>query len=139
MWELYIYRYLRESGFELDRRYRNPDFYCTKFGATVCIEAMTVYPTQDEKGQIAKAPTPNDPEEIKEKLMDFIPIKFGSALFSKLKKRYWEIPHIKDKPIVFAIADFHNPFSLYGPIVHYQIIFMVVRTNGHTTRMAISL
>ncbi|RUR12525.1 hypothetical protein [Legionella septentrionalis] len=37
-----------------------------------------------------------------------MPIKFGSALLSKMKKRYWELPHVKDNPFIIAIHDYHN-------------------------------
>ena len=41
-----------------------------------------------------------------------MPIRFGSPLYSKLKKKYWELPHVKGNPIVFAIADFHDDHSM---------------------------
>ncbi len=39
-------------------------------------------------------------------------IRWGSALFSKMKKQYWDLPHVKDKPLIFAIADFHDNQSM---------------------------
>src|SRR5262249_27517103 len=42
----------------------------------------------------------------------FMPIKFGSALTSKLSKRYWEKPSAADKPLLFAIQDFSAPASM---------------------------
>src|SRR6202165_280711 len=64
--------------------------------------------------------------------MDFMPIKFGSPLFSKLTKQYWKLPHAIGLPLVFAIADFHDKASmtwtstaliryLYG--VHHEFSF----------------
>ncbi len=41
-----------------------------------------------------------------------MPIKFGSPLFSKLKKKYWEKEHVKGNSLVFAIADFHDDQSM---------------------------
>ena len=35
-------------------------------------------------------------------------IKFGSVLLSKLNKRYWELPHVKGMPLIFAVQDFHT-------------------------------
>ena len=29
-----------------------------------------------------------------------MPLRFGSALFSKLKKKYWELPHVAGNPLV---------------------------------------
>ena len=33
-------------------------------------------------------------------------------MFSKLKKEYWKLEHAKNKPLVFAIADFHEFMSM---------------------------
>ncbi len=44
---------------------------------------------------------------------DFVPIKLGSALYSKIQKRYWESPEIKDLPIILAIETFHDEASLH--------------------------
>ncbi|MCH7759071.1 hypothetical protein IID20_01815 [Patescibacteria group bacterium] len=52
------------------------------------------------------------PEEKKAFLNHFMPIKYGSPLFSKLKKKYWELPHVKGYPLLFAIEDFSNTNSL---------------------------
>lgn len=41
-----------------------------------------------------------------------MPIRFGSPLFSKLKKEYWNLPQIKGRPLIFAIADFHDDYSM---------------------------
>lgn len=41
-----------------------------------------------------------------------MPIKFGSALFSKLQKAYWNLPNVAGKPFLFAIEDFSSPASL---------------------------
>ena len=42
----------------------------------------------------------------------YVPIKYGSALYSKLKKRYWELPHVEGNSLVLAIQDFHAPASM---------------------------
>jgi len=52
------------------------------------------------------------PEELIKKTMDEMPIKFGSPLFSKLKKEYWKLDHVAGNPLVIAIADFHDNQSM---------------------------
>ena len=42
---------------------------------------------------------------------------YGSSLYSKLnhtykEQPYWELPHVKGKPLVYAIADFHADMSM---------------------------
>jgi hypothetical protein len=48
-----------------------------------------------------------------QQMHNLYPIRLGSALYSKLQKRYWDLPHVAGKPLVFAIQDFPEPESLY--------------------------
>jgi hypothetical protein len=41
------------------------------------------------------------------------PIRVGSALYSKLAKRYWDLPAVAGKPFVLAVEAFHAEDSLY--------------------------
>lgn len=113
IWELYLFAYLTEERFFIERN-EAPDFMVSDGINRVAIEAVTVNPTQS--GDIDL--NASTPQEIKELLLDYMPIKFGSPLFSKLhrnregKKNYWEMEHVKGKPIVFAIADFHAEGSM---------------------------
>ena len=45
-------------------------------------------------------------------LREYMPIKLGRNVFSKLRKRYWETPNIGGRPLVFAIEDFSSPGSM---------------------------
>ena len=36
----------------------------------------------------------------------------GSRLFAKLQKRYWALSQIKERPIMFAVQDFHRLRSM---------------------------
>lgn len=114
LWELYLWCYLREEGFDFKTDYKDaPDFLVTKDGETVAIEAVRIKRKQDidDLTSILSA------EEIEEKQKNEIPLMFGSSLFSKLqhkcqKKSYWNLPHVKGKPLLFAIADFHGNMSM---------------------------
>lgn len=98
LWELYLYATLHEMDFEMDRTYKAPDYVCSKFGQTVIIEATTVNPRQQNDAENISA--------LKEReLEDYIAVKFGSALYSKLQKRYWEKDHVEGHPFVLAVAD----------------------------------
>lgn len=115
LWELYLFAYLKEDGFWLDRKFNAPDYVVKKFGQTICIEAVTVNPTGNEIDQsLERDFVPSNPDELAEKLENYMPIKFGSSLFSKLnkKKKYWDLEHVAGKPLVFAIADFHEANSM---------------------------
>jgi len=52
-----------------------------------------------------------------------MPIKFGSALYTKLRKRYWDRPNVQGKPFVLAIEDFSSPGSMIqsAPALHLYL------------------
>lgn len=111
LWELYLFATFTELNFAFDRSQPAPDYRCLGIGAEVFVEAMTVNPTIVD-GKIIQEEVPADPEPQARYLREYLPIKFGSALFSKLQKRYWEKSHVSGKPLVFAIQDFHQEGSM---------------------------
>jgi hypothetical protein len=95
--------------YEIDRSQPVPDFTCrglTEF----CVEATTVNTSRD--GPLAAPPSLDTDEDRHAFLREFMPLKYGSALYSKLNKKYWEKQNVKDKPLVFAIADFQGGASM---------------------------
>ena len=130
LWELYLYAYLKEERLFFDRDYHAPDYVVRKYGHTVCIEAVTVNPTGGNKEVVVQNGPPKlkDPEEIRRLLNDYMPIKFGSSLFSKLDKKppYWELEHVSGNPLVFAIADFHEAQSmLWSSAALFEYLYAV--------------
>jgi hypothetical protein len=111
--ELYLHAYLTGSGYEILREYPQPDFIVTRDNMTVALEATTVNP-REPTPFITPSPLPPrlTPEEVKNKQDNELPIRFGSPLFSKLQKRYWEYEHCKGLPFVIAIEAFHEQYSL---------------------------
>jgi len=111
LWELYLWAAFRELGFDVTQL-ESPDFKCRAPGIEFTVEATTVAPSQS--GPLAAHPDPQTAEEIEQFLTGYMPIKFGSALTSKLNKKdsqglhYWEREETKDRPFVLAIADFHK-------------------------------
>ncbi|MCG8450861.1 MAG: hypothetical protein MI725_14945, partial [Pirellulales bacterium] len=55
----------------------------------------------------------------------------GSALFSKLQKQYWNLPHVTGKPLVFAIADFHDDQSMLWTATALHEYLYGVRHESH--------
>jgi hypothetical protein len=51
--------------------------------------------------------------ELLEYAREELPLRFGSALYSKIKKEYWTKPHCADLPFVIAIQAFHDQGSLH--------------------------
>ena len=126
IWELYLHAYLIDCGFTLLPTV-SPDFLVSKSGEEVAIEAVTANQTQElGTGQLRnphsstrllsplfdqKLPQLDGAFDYKEE--DFVPIKLGSALYSKLKKEYWKSLTAKDLPIILAIETFHEEASLH--------------------------
>lgn len=118
LWELYLWAALRELGFDITQP-EAPDFLCRRPGLTFTVEATTV--AASTQGPLANHPASKTPEEMAAFLADFMPMKFGSSLTSKLKKKnkdgesYWERGEAKDRPFILAVADFHIPAGKDGP------------------------
>lgn len=114
LWELYLHSYLVEEQLFMQREHDRPDFMVTKYGQSVAIEATIVGRRADKPVSYFKTEMnlPDDHEEVLRRQEHEIPIRFGSPLFSKLQKRYWELDHVKGLPLVFAIADFHDDQSM---------------------------
>ena len=113
LWELYLHAYLAEEKFSFERKYNAPDYIVDKYGHRVGIEAVIVGRKPNNPARYFK---PN-PEEIlnvdvRAEHENAMPIRFGSPLFTKLQKRYWELPQLKNLSLVFAIADFHDDQSM---------------------------
>lgn len=110
LWELYLYVYLYDEGFEFIYGKPSPDFHLSKFGEEFLIEAVTVNPGQDPRRPDAEPPKNN--KEAIELTDNYLPIKFGSPLYSKLQKKYWNLEHVKNKPLILAIHDYHMAGSM---------------------------
>lgn len=110
IWELYLFAMFIELGYAFDRNHQAPDLFCVGLEGRFFVEATTVNPS-------------NPPVNLADMTRDeyyfnYVPLKFGSALHSKLNKKYWELKHVKGFPLVFAIQDFHEwqsmSWSLYA-------------------------
>lgn len=105
-WELYLFATFVEMGYRIERVHAVPDFACVGIMGEFTVEAMTVNPTKTRDGSITPTPPHDTPEQVRSFLRDYMPIKFGSILTSKLAKNYWDRPNVKNKPLLFAIQDF---------------------------------
>ncbi|HEX8048352.1 hypothetical protein [Rhizobium sp.] len=113
--EIYLQALFTEAGHTIDRRYDRPDYLITRNGLTVAVEAVTANPPPKKNYQPYVHVYRNPPKTQEEAIRYFrneVAIKFGSPLYSKLKKEYWKLPHIKGLPLVIAIESFHGDASL---------------------------
>ena len=110
IWELYLFAAFSEMGYQIDRSAAVPDFVCKRLGVEFCVEATTVNVSRD--GPLAIPPSLDTDEGRHAFMREFMPLKYGSALHTKFKKKYWEKDNVKGKPLVFAIADFQGGPSM---------------------------
>jgi len=108
LWELYLFGVFTELGFLIDRTHNAPDFACDHFGEKTYVEAVILGETQGQ----ADNPVPENVEQVRELQHGYIAHRFANGLTAKLEKRYWRLEHVKDHPLVLAIADFSSPASM---------------------------
>ena len=124
LWELYLNAYFVEEELIVEREHEAPDFLVgTHDFPPVAIEAVTVGRKQNNPPMYFREYSmPRAPENFLGDYQDEMAIRFGSPLYSKLKKKYWDLPHIRGNPLVFAIADFHDDQSMLWsqtPLITY--------------------
>lgn len=110
IWELYVFAVMFHGGFEVTRPHEAPDFLLKKEEVEVWVEATTANPSA-EHPVTEKRTT----EELIREMKDELPLRLGSSLYSKLKARYWELPHVAGKPLVIALGDFSQPPGVRHP------------------------
>jgi hypothetical protein len=110
--EIYVFALLVENHFSIEHVGAAPDYLATSVYGEIAIEVTTANPTLDDQGKAVHVSETTTREEQEAYLKQYVPMKFGSALTSKLRRRYWELEHVANKPLLFAIQDFHAPQSM---------------------------
>ena len=111
LWELYLFRVFHALDLDIDQSIAIPDFALEHKGRKLFVEAVTANSQNKDPIDLMAGPTPM-PENFWQFIENDMPIIFGSPLFSKMKKAYWEREPVKDNPFALAIADFHTPGSM---------------------------
>ena len=122
IWELYLFASFVEMKFEINRDYSSPDFLLKKGLLEIGIEAVIVARKDNPPQYLFDKEKVIRPTQITDKLKNETPLRFGSALYSKIQKEYWKLEHMKNKPFLIAIADFHDNSSMvwsFNALVEY--------------------
>jgi len=117
LWEIFLFKFLQQNGFNFDNSHNRPDFYVEKDGFDFFIEATLSSEVADEKftkEYILKAQKSKD-LEVQKKLIEYYVIRMGSILYSKLQKKYWELEWVSGKPLVIAITPSHSYLAKFLP------------------------
>jgi hypothetical protein len=112
IWELYLFAAISELGFVIDRSHAAPDFIAVGPMGKIAVEATTVNPSRDGRGNVVPTPPTDTLEQLRAYMDQYLPIQYAGPLTAKLGKRYWEQPHASRIPLVFAIQDFHDRGSM---------------------------
>jgi hypothetical protein len=118
IWELYIFALGSAGPFTVSRPHHAPDFLFEREGVEIWIEATTANPSTANPLKSGKKTA----EELIAEANEEVPIRLGSSLYSKLRARYWELPHVSGRPLVLAIGDFSQgagPRHSDFPLVRY--------------------
>jgi hypothetical protein len=119
VFELALFAYLKEQGYDLDRSSPAPDFVI-RGDVPVAIEVTTSNPSQDAGEDDAALSTSvrlGMPDDLPSSQREFV-FQAGKALRRKLLKRdaaglaYWEQPHVAGVPFVIALEPFHAASAL---------------------------
>lgn len=106
-WELYLYAALSNAGYTVDLAHEIPDFLLTGHERRWAVEATTANP-----GPASPQRAPEDPRDRQRYLDHELPIQLGGPLFSKLGRRYWELPQTRGLPFVLALQSFATEDAL---------------------------
>ena len=123
LWELYLFTAFTEQKFLIQRTYERPDFIIEKFDIKIGVEAVTLGRDKHNPPSYIfyEKQIPNT-QQIADKIKNEAPLRYGSALYSKLSKKYWSLPHLINKPFLISVADFHDNASMtwsYTSLIEY--------------------
>ena len=110
-WELYLFRVFRDLDFDIDFSVASPDFALSKGDMKLFVEATTANPADQAFVDLMAGPAP-PPEDFWRFIENDMALIFGSPLYTKQMKAYWEKAPVKGHPFAIAVADFHAPGSM---------------------------
>ncbi len=141
LWELYLFCFFTEENFKVKRENERPDFIIDKLMEEIAVEAVIVDRKKENPPKYYTPLKHKLPEEIRQDNINDMPLRFGSPLFSKLEKEYWNLPHVKGKAIILAIADFHDDQSMtwsFNAIMEYLYGFRYQHYHDKQGQLIIS-
>jgi hypothetical protein len=111
-WELYLHAILKGLGCTIDFSHHAPDFVVTgprpfTLEATIASNAQGTLPESHSR---TDSPFPSDLNEFNRSAV----LRLVNSITAKSKKyteSYQDLPHVKGKPFVLAVAPFDQPFA----------------------------
>jgi hypothetical protein len=111
-WELYLFAVAKELAWAVDFGCHAPDFVVTgptafSLEATIASNAQGALP---ESNPISESPLPHDLNEFNRSAV----LRLVNSISAKSKKyleSYCNLPHVRGKPFVLAVAPYDQPFA----------------------------
>jgi hypothetical protein len=111
LWEAQLLASFREQGLLVTQPHLSPDFRIeNQNGEEAWVEAVTANATVPYNH--VNSPPSRQPESRKDLFLGPAAARFAKTLGSKLQRDYHLLPHVRDKPFIIALADFHAPGSM---------------------------
>ena len=111
LWEAQLQAALREQGLLVTQPLESPDFHIeNRLGGEAWVEAVTANPSTPYNH--VNAPRSQPPEGRNALFFGPAALRFAKTLGSKLQRGYDQMAHVKGKPFMLAVADFHAPASM---------------------------
>jgi hypothetical protein len=126
VWELYLHETFAELGYVIDRHHDRPDLVLSKGRLQWSLEATTANPC----GTASPSPPPADPDSHRRFVEGELPVRLGSALYSKLRRSYWQLPWVAGRPFVLAVQCFAVEGSLGFTDNSLVDLCLGLRTHG---------
>lgn len=134
LWEAQLLASFREQGLLVTQPCPSPDFQIeNRLGGSAWVEAVTANPSEPYN-HVNSSPS-QPPKDRKERLLGSAANRFAKTLGNKIQRGYENLPHVSDKPFMFALADFHAPASMVwsrGALISYLygMFTEVIEVNG---------
>jgi len=113
-WELYLHAVFGKLGFAFDWRHARPDFYLTKGGHSLIVEATTANAAQGKPNEWDAVLTSEAIQNLDLAAVNReATVRLAGAITAKFKKyqdEYRRLPHVAGKPFLIAVSPFEQPF-----------------------------
>jgi hypothetical protein len=107
LFEIACFAYLESVGFSFDRSFNRPDFMVSRDGHTIAIEVTSANSSDGRESDISLTQLEDlSDEEIFGKVTQEFPLRMTNVLSRKLKRKYHELSHCAEKPLVLFVAPF---------------------------------
>jgi len=115
IWELYLAATFQDLNFTIHRNHSRPDFELEKNGQTIFVEAVTSNPVTaeelKEKLDVIGELKEEDWVQFIYDLRDRSMFRLAGTLYNKLRKAYWDLEWVKNKPLILAVEPFHHSLA----------------------------